>query len=97
MNHSSPHPSPSSRPQGTIFSLTPLAAGRFADLTRVLADKNAYLAVRIGKELVAAPCVISAIDSGELVLASEKPLPWREMCVRFETRKLPPDLARRHG
>lgn len=79
------------------IALTPQGAGRYADLTRAVADKSGYLAIRIGKELVAAPRVMSAIDSGLLVLGSDKPLPWRDMCVRFETRRLPPDLAKRRG
>jgi hypothetical protein len=92
------HASGQARATHTLqISLTPLGAGRFADLTRAVADKSGYLAVRIGKELVAAPRVMSTIDSGLLVLGSDKPLPWRDMCVRFETRRLPPDLAKRRG
>lgn len=76
------------------IGFTPSAAGRFSDLTRKLSEQSGYLVVRMGKDLVAAPRVLSAIDSGTLVLTASKPLPWRGVCTRFETRKLPLDLAR---
>lgn len=75
-----------------LIALTPLAAGRFSEWTRQLAEQSGYIAVRIGKKFIATPRVVSTIDSGQFTVQVDAPINWSSLCKKFESRRLPSDL-----
>lgn len=74
--------------------LTPTGAARFAELTRALAQTQGFLVMIVSGKTVAAPKVMSAIDSGRIQLTKAQGVSLKSLCKKIDVRALPDDLAK---